>query len=357
MFETYNHTEPRNFRHGDKMLTYTEAKVAREADEAAAAAQEQTARAAAPPPPGLDSVIGNVRAVQQLSMALAAFHAGKGKPGRAAAFPHTLLAGPGGLGKTMLAGIVGRELGATVHEGMGKSLHVPAKAIELLTSVAAGDIIFLDEIHELAPACQTVFYRALEDGLVVAAPNLPPVKLKRFTLIGATTDEWKLSGPLRQRFKLTVRMEFMDCQELTQALEGRIERLGWTADADTLAGIAQRARGTPRLAIGLLDACRRAADASGTERLTVGSLALACDVEELDCLGLDPIYRRYVQILELAAGPVKLNVLASITGLTRYTLERVIEPDLMRMGLMSKTDNGGRQLTPAGREHCRATKG
>ena len=305
-----------------------------------------------PPPPGLDSVIGNGRAVQQLRLALDAFTAGKDKPGRAKAFPHTLMAGGGGLGKTTLAGMVGRELGATVHEGMGKSVNM-AKAIALLTSVKSGDVIFLDEIHALAPVCQELFYRAMEDGLLVTDPNEPPVKLKRFTLIGATTDEWKLSGPLRQRFKLTVRMEFLDAQELTAALELRVARLGWTADADVLAGIAKRARGTPRLAIGLLDACRRAADARGQERLTADALEVACRADELDELGLDAVYRRYMQILALAAGPVKLNVLASVTGLTRYTLERVIEPDLMRMGLLTKTDNGGRQLTPAGREHCR----
>ncbi len=311
------------------------------------------------PGPGLDDVNGNAGAVLQIRTALAAWRARKAEAekGKAPAFPHALLSGPGGTGKTMLAEIIARELGAKLHLQMGQTLSTPAKVCEVLVSLKRGDVLFIDEIHGLKPACQEALYRAMEDRLIVPAtragkPVAKPVRLHPFTLIGATTDEWGLLPSLCQRFKYRVRLKRLSPDELLEAIGGRAQRMGLTIAPDALGLIAHRAMGTPRLAVGLLDGCIDTAKARGDNVITAALVTETCEIWGIDSLGLDEVTRDYLRVLaDHGVDPVRLNVLASkLDGLSKTTVERKIEPDLVWLGLIEKNADG-RRLMAAGREH------
>ena len=320
--------------------------------------QEETQEQERCDPPGLDDVIGNAAAVKQIRMALEAYRNRLGEAeDKKPIFPHTLWSGPGGTGKTMMSEIIAREIKKPIRLQMGQSLSNPARVGDILLSLKAGDILFIDEMHGLKPVCQETLYRAMEDGVyvpILKAGNavVPPVKLPPFTLIGATTDEWGLLPSLLQRFKYHIRLERLDAQDLAVAIAQRSERKGWHLDPHSARMIADRAHGTPRLAVQLLDGCMDVAIANNT--LTIDSTVVqkTCDIWGLDELGLDKIEQKYLAILAESNGePVKLNVISSkLDGLARRTVEIRIEPDLVWMGLVDKVKEG-RILTEAGREH------
>jgi Holliday junction DNA helicase RuvB len=319
----------------------------------------------APPldsPPGLADVIGNAPAVLQIRTALDAHREriasvgdGRTKEARALTFPHTLLCGPSGTGKTMLAEIIARETRRPMRVGMGQSLANPARVADFLLSLRAGDVLFVDEIHGLKPACQETFYRAMEGGVLMpiakaGEPVASPISLPPFTLLGATTDEWRLLEPLLQRFRYRIRLERMTTDELTQAIAQRAERRGWALTDEAAGMIAQRAHGTPRLAVALLDGCMDVAIAGKATTLTPFIVERACEIFRLDSLGLDAVERRYLDILCRAHGvPVRLNVAASqLDNLSRRTVECRIEPTLIWLGLIQKLAEG-RVLTEKGK--------
>lgn len=305
--------------------------------------------------PGLGDVIGNAAAVLQIRTALDA-HRARG----ASSFPHLILAGPGGTGKTMLAEIIAREIGKPIRLQMGQSLNSPARVADVLLSLKAGDVLFIDEMHGLKPACQEALYRAMEDGVLVTIakagkPVSAPIKLPPFTLIGATTDEWGLLPSLLQRFKYRVRLERMSAAELAQAISQRAASRQWSLTAEAAGMIADRAHGTPRLALRLLDGCMDVAIAGGETAIDAMIVQATCEVWQLDNLGLDKIARKYLAHLECAAGPVRLNVLAmKLDDVSRRTVELRVEPDLVWLGLIDKSADG-RRLTPRGREHLKGT--
>ena len=311
-------------------------------------------------PPGLDDVIGNASAVAQIRTALEA-HRARVAAGSKAAFPSILLAGVGGVGKSMLASIIAHEVKKPIRLQMGQSLSDPARVGDVLRSLKAGDVLFVDEVHQLKPACQEALYLALEGGVFVpigkaGQPIGTPVKLPPFTLIGATTDEWGLLPSFLQRFKYHIRLERMTPDELAAALAEYADRKKWAVTAGACKTLAEKAHGTPRLALRLLDWAMDVALAGGSEVIDDIVVKATCELRDIDGLGLDKTERRYLSILDAAAGPVRVNVIASqLDTLARRTVEIKIEPVLIWLGLIEKTQIG-RVLTTRGREHLRKGK-
>jgi len=312
-------------------------------------------------PSDLNHVIGQRRAVQQLSTAIEAIindRAATVPSGEAPALGHLLLVGPPGLGKSLLAGIIGRELGSNCHEELAQNILSPAHFQGLMMLADPFDVVFLDEIHELDPVVQTTLYRCLEERrLFLPTPHTGErnaITLPPFTFVGATTDEHRLSRPLRDRFKQIVRLTYYATEELSLLLTQRSRRLGWHVEPAAIADIATKGRGTPRIAIRLLEAARRVCRAAGATTITLDHVRRMMEIDGVDSLGLDDLEQRYLLLLSGSASPVRLNVLATMLGLNRRTLETVIESDLLRLGLIRKSDEG-RTLTPQGREHLART--
>lgn len=237
-------------------------------------------------PVAIDHVIGQSRAVRQLRTAVDAHfndRADGQSNGDDIAFPHVLLVGTPGLGKSLFAQIIARELAATLHEELAQNIPGPGSLHALMMLANSGDCVFIDEIHELPSSAQTTLYRCLEERRLflpgLARSGRQEVALPPFTFIAATTDEWHLNKPLRDRFKITLRLEHYCDEELTQVVKQRAIRLGWSVDDEAVSGIASRSRGTPRLAMRLLEATRRTARSKGESIITAHHLGETCEIE------------------------------------------------------------------------------
>jgi Holliday junction DNA helicase RuvB len=299
-------------------------------------------------PTSLAHLIGERSVVEQVRVALDAAQMD------GLSFPGSLLVGPPGTGKSQTARIIAAEMAAGCHEVLGQAVQSPADLNALLLGAQARDVVLIDEAHELEKEYQTALYLAcdqrrvfLQGGKAGRTPQSIP--LADFTLLLATTDEFKLLQPLRDRMKLTLRFEFYSAGELVELLKQRYKALRWSVDDKVLAPIARRSRGTPRLALRLLQACRRVCRSEGEEAITVAHLERACLLEQIDPVGLGPTEKAY--LLLLAEGATRLNVLASRLGLPARTVADVYEPFLLRQALICKDDNGRRQLTADGRLH------
>ena len=303
-----------------------------------------------PAPPTLDHVIGQKQAVRQLRTALDAHFNDRAGSHEESALGHVLCVGPPGTGKSLLCTIIARELGSTFHEELAQNILTPGHLHGLLMLAEPGDVIYVDEIHELPALAQTTLYRCLEERRLFLGGDRKSIVLPPFTFVGATTDEWALSKPLRDRFKLMLRLVHYTEEEISKLLAQRAKRLGWPIMDDALSQLAMRGRGTPRIAIRLLEATRRTARAEGAENITTDHVRRMCSIEGYDRLGLDSLEIRYLMLLRAAQGPVRLNVLATHLGLPRRTVEAVIESELIRLGLVSKSEDG-RMLTAAGATH------
>jgi holliday junction DNA helicase RuvB len=297
-------------------------------------------------PSSLKHLIGQRSVVAQVSVALEAAFADQKK------FDSALLVGGPGLGKSALARVVAEEMATGFHEVIGQSIKFASDLNALLLGAKDRDVCHIDEAHELDKSLQTALYLALDQRkLFVPGPKGRPqaIPIADFTLLLSTTDEYCLLQPLRDRMKLLLRFEFYTDEELTTVLQQRCQALGWAVDAEVQPLIAQRARGIPRLALRILQSCRRVCRAAGEKTIRLEHLEKACGLENIDALGLGPTEQHYLRIL--ADGPTRLNVISSMMGLPARTVSQVTEPFLIRLRLLAKDDQGRRQLTAKGRDH------
>jgi Holliday junction DNA helicase RuvB len=298
-------------------------------------------------PTSIRHLIGQQGVIAQVSVALDAAQMDGKK------FEHSLLVGPPGLGKSALANILANEMATDLHEVLGQAISSPSDLHALLLSAKARDVIHIDECHELGKPYQTALYLALDKRKIVlsggsgSSPQSLP--LADFTVLLSTTDEYNLLQPLRDRMRLTLRFQYYTVDELATVVFQRVQALGWEIREELLPLIAQRSRGTPRLALRLLQSCHRVCRANGEVAITLGHLKRACDLEGIDSLGLGPTEQNYLSIL--LDGNSRLNVIGSMLGLPSRTIAEVTEPFLVRSGLIVKDDQGRRQLTAQGREH------
>ncbi len=303
-------------------------------------------------PRRLGEFIGQTKIKENLSVFLKAAQQ-RGEP-----LDHLLLYGPPGLGKTTLAHIVGTEMGAPVHVTSGPAIERPGDLVGVLTNLEPGAVLFIDEIHRLARPVEEILYPAMEDSKVDIMIGKGPaarsirLELPHFTVIGATTRQGLLTGPLRDRFGIVMHFSFYDTEALFEIIRRSATILGYATARDGAEEIARRSRGTPRIANRLLRRVRDFAQVDGLEQIEKAIADKALKMLEIDHLGLDKIDRTLLlaMIEKYAGGPVGLETLAASTGEDSGTIEDVYEPYLLQTGLLQRTPRG-RMATAAAYHH------
>ncbi len=305
-------------------------------------------------PQTLQDCIGSGDLLEKLRISISAAKA-RNEP-----MEHVLLHGPPGLGKTTLAYVIAHEMGSNIKVSSGPALTRPSDLIGILTNLEHRDVLFIDEIHRLPAAVAEYIYPAMEDykvdfvvdsGMHSRTINLP---LKPFTLIGATTRSGMLSGPLRTRFGINHHLDFWSPQDLLARCRMTAAMLKTEYDPPALAMLANRARGTPRIANRLLRRCRDYTQVKANGRLTIESVDAALKLEGIDELGLDDLDRKILRtIIDIySGGPVGVEAIAATLGEETDTLEDVVEPFLLQGGMLARTRRG-RLATMKAYEHLK----
>ena len=271
---------------------------------------------------------------------------------------HALLYGPPGLGKTTLSHIIARELGVNIRVTSGTALTKTGDLAAILTNLEDGDVLFIDEIHRLSKAVEETLYPAMEDyalDIVIGkGPSARTVRidLPKFTLIGATTRYGLLAGPFRDRFGLVQRLEFYPAENLQKIIANAAEKLEAKIGKDAALTIAKRSRGTPRIALKLFKRVRDYAQVENGAEINPATVDKALKMFAIDELGLDHNDRKF--LIELinkhSGGPVGLSTIAATLHEDPGTIEEVIEPYLIQVGLLKRT-NQGRVISSAAYEH------
>ncbi len=274
---------------------------------------------------------------------------------RKEALDHVLLYGPPGLGKTTISHIIASELGSQIKVTSGPAIEHAADLAAILTNLNTNDVLFIDEIHRLNKSVEEILYPAMEDfaldfivGKGPSARNMR-LKIKPFTLIGATTRAGMISSPLRDRFGVIARLELYSDKELATIVSRSAKILSIEIEPEATLEIAKRSRGTPRIANRLLKRVRDFAQVIGEGKITYELADKALGLMEVDKLGLDHIDRRILETMidKFGGGPVGLETLAAATGEEAATIEDVYEPYLIQLGYIARTPRGRVVLEPA----------
>jgi len=293
-------------------------------------------------PRTLDDYIGQDRIRENLQVAIAAAR------NRGESLDHALLYGPPGLGKTTLATVIANELGVSIRSTAGPVIERPGDLAAILTSLGEREVLFIDEIHRLAPAIEEILYPAMEDFeldiVIGSGPAARSVKvpLKPFTLVGATTRAGLLTSPLRGRFGIVHRLDFYTESDIEEIVRRSARILGVALDEEAARELARRSRGTPRVANRLLRRVRDYAEVRADGRVTPEVAAAALQLLEVDALGFDDSDRRMLRAIidKFGGGPVGLNSLAAAISEEPDAIEDIYEPYLIQIGFLDRTPRG-----------------
>jgi Holliday junction DNA helicase RuvB len=303
-------------------------------------------------PRSLDEYIGQDRVRDNLHVSIAAAR------GRKEALDHVLLYGPPGLGKTTLAYVIGHEMGVPVRATAGPVIEKPGDLAAMLTNLQAHEVLFIDEIHRMAPAIEEILYPAMEDYeldiMIGQGPSARSVKvpLQKFTLIGATTRAGLLTSPLRARFGIVHRLDFYTRRDIHEIVRRSARILGVELTDDAADEIGKRSRGTPRIANRLLRRVRDYAQVRADGRITGDVARAGLKLLEVDDLGFDEVDRKLLRTIidKFGGGPVGLNSIAAAINEEKDAIEDMYEPFLIQAGFLDRTPRG-RVATPRAYEY------
>lgn len=304
-------------------------------------------------PTVIDHFIGQSDVVAQVQTALEAAY------NDCTPFVNAMLTGDAGIGKTAIARIVGAEMGCETREVLGQTLKKPSDLNRLLLESTERSVLHIDEADHLSIPIQTALYRAIEDRVIFVGgsnaktPRMIP--LIPFTTLLSTNNAFRIVKPLRERFRLILQFQYYNVPEIKRILEQRLLGLRWDCEAAVVHEISLRGRGIPRVALRLLESCRRTCRAQNAALITMDHFRRTLELEGIDSIGLDRYERAFLELLKEAGKPLRLRTIAMRLGLPSKTVSSVIESYLVREGLVTSSDFG-RELTAKGLSHLESAE-